>query len=90
MQSDWLTQPDSQVIVTDTPVTITFLKMAAYRIAIMNNDIGKFVYDSMRLVTCLYSKKLALSLAKLKFTAIYKQRCKLQINRACNHLAFGY
>ena len=42
------TQPDSQVVVTGCPMTITFFKMAAYRIAIMNDDIGKFGYDSMQ------------------------------------------
>ena len=48
MQSDWSTQPDSQVIVTGWPVTITFFKMAAYRIAIMNEDTGKFGYGRMQ------------------------------------------
>ena len=50
LQSDWLTQPDSQVIVTRCPVTITFFKMVPHRnrIAIMNEDIGKYGYDSMQ------------------------------------------
>ncbi len=39
-------QPVSQVIVTGCPVTITFFKMAPYRIGVMNEDIGKFGYDS--------------------------------------------
>ncbi len=47
--SDWSTQPISQVIVTACPVTMTFFfKMAPYQKAIMNEDIGKFVYDSMQ------------------------------------------
>ncbi len=44
----WSTQPDSQVIVSCCPVTITFFKMAPYRRAIMTNDIGKFGCDSMQ------------------------------------------
>jgi hypothetical protein len=43
-----MTQPDSQVIVTGWAVAITFFKMAAHRIATMNDDIGKFEYDSMQ------------------------------------------
>ncbi len=43
LQSDWSTQPDSQVIVTGRPLTITFFKIAPYCIAIMHEDIGKFV-----------------------------------------------
>ena len=43
------TEPDSQVIVTGWPVTITFFhfKMVSYCIAIMHDDIGKFGYDSI-------------------------------------------
>ena len=41
-------QPDSQVIVTGCPVTITCFKMAAYHIPIMNNNIGKFGCDTMQ------------------------------------------
>ncbi len=41
-QSDWSTPPDSQVIITGCPVTITFFQNGAYRIAIMNDDMVKF------------------------------------------------
>ena len=50
-QSNWPTQPDSQVpVVTGYhQVTITFFfKMVPYSIAIMNEEIRKFVYDSMQ------------------------------------------
>ncbi len=51
LQSDLSTQPDSHVIVTSCPATITFFKMAACRIVVMNNDIAKFGYDSMQQIT---------------------------------------
>ena len=50
MQFDWSTQPDSQVIVIGCPVTITFFfqNSALPYACIMNEDIGKFAYDTMQ------------------------------------------
>ncbi len=45
---EWSRHPDYQVIVTVCPVTITFFKTALHCIVIMNQDIGKFGYDSVQ------------------------------------------
>ncbi len=55
ISSDWRGQCDFDEIhgrnmkYTGCPVTIAFFKMATHYITIMNGDIGKFVYDSMRM-----------------------------------------
>ena len=71
MQSDWSTQPDSQVIVKWLPsnYNIFFSKSRLSKwIAIMNDDIGKFGYDSMQQRRKKYEKYLTENLSfKVKF-----------------------
>ncbi len=71
MQSDWSTQPDSQVIVKWLPsnYNIFFSKSRLSKwIAIMNDDIGKFGYDSMQQGRKKYEKYLTENLSfKVKF-----------------------